>query len=80
MQHIYFIECKLYCLGQYISQIRLLATCPQGKVESLTPLNLHRQAKLKYWCEIQFICDWTLFGPAAVEKACVAVALEPGCL
>lgn len=52
MQHIYFIECKLYCLGQYISQIRLLATCPQRKVESLTPLNLHSEAKLKYWCEI----------------------------
>lgn len=52
MQHIYFIECKPCCLGQYISQIRLLATCPQRKLESLTPLKLHSEEELKYWCEV----------------------------
>lgn len=52
MQHVYFTEYKLYCPGQYISQIRLLAICPQRKLESLTPFKLHSEEKLKFWTDM----------------------------
>lgn len=48
-------------------------TCPQRKLESLTPLKWHSKEKVKYWYAVLFICNLSSVGLAAVQKVRIAV-------